>query len=103
MLEICETLRADLPLFAELGLSPSKAKQGEKTLVGTVHLQQRASECDRNSTASGSERVGVTANGLGFAARPRSRYCCPRPRSQSHPIAPHYRGCLKAGFCKLSG
>jgi hypothetical protein len=38
MLEICETLRADLPLLAELGLSLFKAKQGEKTLVGMVHL-----------------------------------------------------------------
>ena len=36
MFETCETLKKDLPLFAQLGLPPFKAKGGERTLVGRV-------------------------------------------------------------------
>ncbi len=38
MFEICKTLEIDLPLFAELGLSPFKTKRGEKKSVGKVQF-----------------------------------------------------------------
>jgi hypothetical protein len=38
MFEMCETLKTDLLLFKELGLTPFRAKLGERTLVGKVQL-----------------------------------------------------------------